>query len=229
MTLPRHLAIIMDGNGRWAEARGLSRSEGHRAGTEAAREIVRACRSMGIAFLTLYTFSQENWQRPAGEVHFLFELLRDFLSQELPQLEANDIRLKVLGDLAGIPGGARHVLQHAIARTAQCQSMTLALALNYSGRQEIVQACQKLVQQGLPITEENLTRHLTTADMPDPDLILRTGGELRLSNFLLFQSAYSELYFTETPWPEFTPDHLQEALVDFARRQRRFGRTVPVS
>ncbi|MBC7355585.1 MAG: di-trans,poly-cis-decaprenylcistransferase [Desulfomicrobiaceae bacterium] len=223
MPILSHLAIIMDGNGRWAQARGLARSAGHRAGTLAAREIVREARRLEIPNLTLYTFSRENWRRPPQEIAFLFELLREFLSQELPELERTGIRLRVLGELDDIPTPTRQVLQHALRRTAHGSAMTLALALNYSGRLEIVRACQKLAQQKEVITEASLAAHLFTADMPDPDLIIRTGGELRLSNFLLFQSAYSELYFTDTPWPEFSPEHLHRALEDFRRRQRRFG------
>ncbi len=225
MALPAHLAIIMDGNGRWAQARGLARSAGHRAGTMAAREIVREARRLGIAYLTLYTFSRENWRRPPHEVAYLFELLREFLSQELPELERNGIQLRILGDLTEIPQPCRQVLLHALARTAKGTAMTLALALNYSGREEILRACQSLAAEGLPMTEEAIAARLWTAGMPDPDLIIRTGGELRLSNFLLFQSAYSELYFTDTLWPDFTPTHLACALEDFAHRQRRFGQT----
>lgn len=224
MPILSHLAIIMDGNGRWAQTRGLARSAGHRAGTVAAREIVREVRRLEIPHLTLYAFSRENWRRPPQEIASLFGLLGEFLSQELAELEGTGIRLRVLGELDDIPTPTRQVLQHALRRTARGSAMTLALALNYSGRLEIVRACQKLAeQQPSTITEEALAAQLFTAGMPDPDLIIRTGGELRLSNFLLFQSAYSELYFTNTPWPEFTPEHLHRALEDFRQRQRRFG------
>jgi undecaprenyl diphosphate synthase len=218
----------MDGNGRWAKARGLSRSDGHRAGTETAREIVRECRKLGIPFLTLYTFSKENWARPQQEVGYLFGLLKDFLTQELPSLLEQDIRLNVLGDLDGLPLATRQVLRHAMDKTARCTSMTLNLALNYSGRHEILRACQALLRRGVEpnaLTEDMFAAELFTAGMPDPDLILRTSGEKRLSNYLLFQSAYSELFFTDTPWPDFHASELHAALADFSARQRRFGTT----
>ncbi|GAB1411160.1 polyprenyl diphosphate synthase [Desulfovibrionales bacterium] len=227
----KHLAIIMDGNGRWARARGLDRSAGHQAGTEAAREIVRECRILGIPMLTLYTFSTENWSRPAQEVNFLFTLLKDFLREELPSLVEQSIRLTVLGELNDLPLSTRQVVRHAISKTATCTAMTLNLALNYSGRQEILRACQSLIRAGVAaedITEDRFRSHLYTAGMPDPDLIIRTSGEMRLSNYLLFQSAYSELYFTDTPWPDFHPQHLRTALEDFQHRQRRFGATGDV-
>jgi undecaprenyl diphosphate synthase len=223
-----HLAIIMDGNGRWAKARGLSRSDGHKAGTETAREIVRECRKLGIPYLTLYTFSKENWSRPQQEVGYLFGLLRDFLTQELPSLLEQDIRLNVLGDLEDLPLATRQVLRHAMDKTSRCLSMTLNLALNYSGRHEILRACQALLRRGVApdaLTEDAFAAELFTAGMPDPDLILRTSGEKRLSNYLLFQSAYSELLFTDTPWPDFHAPELHTALADYAARQRRFGTT----
>ncbi len=223
-----HLAIIMDGNGRWARARGLDRSAGHKAGTETAREIVRECRKLGIPYLTLYTFSKENWSRPKQEVGFLFNLLKDFLSEELPSLLEQSIRLNVLGDLEGLPLPTRQVLRHAMDKTRDCTAMNLNLALNYSGRHEILRACESLLQQQIKpgdLTEDMFAAHLYTASMPDPDLILRTSGELRLSNYLLFQSAYSELYFTEVPWPDFHTPELHAALDEYASRQRRFGAT----
>ncbi|NLY41706.1 MAG: isoprenyl transferase [Desulfovibrionales bacterium] len=228
----KHLAIIMDGNGRWARARGLDRSAGHKAGTETAREIVTECRTLGIPVLTLYTFSTENWSRPTQEINFLFTLLKDFLSAELPSLVEQSIRLVVLGELDGLPLPTRQVVRHAMAKTASCSAMTLNLALNYSGRQEILRACQSLIRAGAgadDITEARFRAHLYTADMPDPDLIIRTSGEMRLSNYLLFQSAYSELYFTDIPWPDFHPRHLHTALDDFQHRQRRFGSTGDVA
>jgi len=223
-----HLAIIMDGNGRWAKARGLERSAGHKAGTETAREIVRECRKLGIPYLTLYTFSRENWSRPKQEVGFLFSLLRDFLSAELPSLVEQSIRLNVLGEIDELPLATRQVLRHAMEKTADCTAMNLNLALNYSGRHEILRACQSLLRQGVQpdaLTEEMFARELYTSGMPDPDLILRTSGELRLSNYLLFQSAYSELYFTDVAWPDFHAAELNAALADYAARQRRFGTT----
>lgn len=228
MPVLTHLAIIMDGNGRWAKARGRSRSDGHKAGTETAREIVRECRTLGIPFLTLYTFSKENWSRPAQEVSFLFTLLRDFLTQELPSLLEQSIRLNILGELRDIPTATRHVLTHAMRQTAACSAMTLNLALNYSGREEIVRACRTLLANGVhpeALTPELFAAHLYTAGMPDPDLIVRTSGEQRLSNYLLFQSAYSELYFTDIPWPDFHTPELHAALDAYVCRQRRFGTT----
>lgn len=223
-----HLAIIMDGNGRWARARGLERSAGHKAGTETAREIVRECRKLGIPFLTLYTFSKENWSRPKQEVGFLFNLLKDFLSEELPSLLEQSIRLNVLGELDELPLPTRQVLRHAMDKTSACTAMTLNLALNYSGRHEILRACQALLKRQVKpgeLTEEIFAAELYTASMPDPDLILRTSGELRLSNYLLFQSAYSELYFTDVAWPDFHGPELHAALAEYASRQRRFGTT----
>lgn len=223
-----HLAIIMDGNGRWAKARDLSRSDGHRAGATTVREIVQECRKLGIPYLTLYAFSKENWSRPKQEVTFLFTLLKDFLEVELPTLLEQDISLKVLGDLDGLPLATRSILQHAINKTSACTSMILSLALNYSGRHEIIQACQALLAQKInpaDLNEELFASHLYTAEIPDPDLILRTSGEQRLSNYLLFQSAYSELYFTDVAWPDFNAQDLHLALNDYAKRQRRFGTT----
>jgi undecaprenyl diphosphate synthase len=224
----KHLAIIMDGNGRWARARGLDRSAGHKAGTETAREIVRECRKIGIPYLTFYTFSKENWSRPKQEVGFLFTLLKDFLGQELPSLLEQSIRLNVLGDIDELPLATRQVLRHAMDKTAGCSAMNLNLALNYSGRHEILRACQALLRKQVKpesLTEEMFAAQLYTAGMPDPDLILRTSGELRLSNYLLFQSAYSEFYFTDVAWPDFHVPELHAALEDYASRQRRFGTT----
>lgn len=226
--MPAHVAIIMDGNGRWATQRGLSRSEGHRAGTEAARAIVTEARTIGIRHLTMYTFSRENWNRPKSEVKFLFELLVDFLGHELANLERQSIRLNVFGALEDLPAATRMALQHAMKRTARCDAMMLNLALNYSGREEILRACRDLVKDGVSpadITEETFAARLYTAGQPDPDLVIRTSGEVRISNYLLFQSAYSEFYFTDTLWPDFTPAELHKALEAFAGRKRRFGRT----
>ena len=223
-----HLAIIMDGNGRWAKARGLDRSAGHKAGTETAREIVKECRRLGIPCLTLYTFSKENWSRPKQEVGFLFNLLKDFLSAELPSLVEQSIRLNVLGEIDELPMATRQVLRHAMERTRGCTAMNLNLALNYSGRHEILRACQALLGKGVrpaDLTEDMFAAELYTAGQPDPDLIIRTSGELRLSNYLLFQSAYSELYFTDTAWPDFHAPELAAALADYSSRQRRFGTT----
>lgn len=223
---PQHVAIIMDGNGRWAAARGLPRSEGHKAGTQSARRIVEECLDLGISHLTLYTFSKENWKRPKAEVSFLFGLLVDFIAKELPSLEKRGVQLRVLGDVEGLPFAVRKALGHACERTAANTAMVLNLALNYSGREEILRACRLCMeagQKGGSVTEDALAEHLYTAGQPDPDLIIRTSGELRLSNFLLFQSAYSELHFTDALWPDFGAQHLHSALDDFALRKRRFG------
>ncbi|MHC1713684.1 MAG: polyprenyl diphosphate synthase [Solidesulfovibrio sp.] len=222
------MAIIMDGNGRWATMRGLSRSEGHRAGTEAARAIITRCRELGIGHLTLYAFSKENWGRPADEVKFLFDLLVRFLNRELDMLLKQSIRFTLLGEMAELPLAARKVLAHVIAKTAHCTEMTLNLALNYSGREEILRACRRLAAQGVvaeDITEERLSAELYTAGQPDPDLIIRTSGEQRLSGYLLWQSAYSEFAFPATLWPDFTPEQLDIVLADYQSRSRRFGLT----
>ncbi len=218
----------MDGNGRWATMRGLPRSEGHRAGVESARGIVTRCRELGIGHLTLYTFSKENWGRPADEIKFLFDLLVRFLTKELDTLLAQSIRFKVLGELDELPLAARTVLSRVITKTAHCEAMTLNLALNYSGREEILRACRRLAAKGLApeaVTEEALAAELYTAGQPDPDLIIRTSGEMRLSGYLLWQSAYSEFAFPETLWPDFTPDCLDAILADYCNRTRRFGLT----
>ena len=224
----RHIAVIMDGNGRWAQSRGLSRSDGHNAGSETVRAIVRECRAMGLEYLTLYTFSRENWGRPKEEIHFLFDLLVTFLGKELPELLKQRIRLRVAGETEKLPAAARKALAHAINKTASCEAMTLTLALNYSGRDEIARACARIVAGGAKpeeVTPELIAENLYTAGYPDPDLVIRTSGELRTSNFLPFQTAYSEFYFTPTLWPDFTPEELHNAIAEFAARDRRFGKT----
>ena len=226
--LPAHIAIIMDGNGRWAQQHGLSRSEGHKAGVRAAKAIVTECRSLGIRHLTLYTFSQENWGRPKEEVALLFQLLVRFLGEELPSMERNNIRLRVFGEIEGLPLASRTALKHAMNRTEHCTGMTVNLALNYSGREEILRAVRSLISDGVKaedVTEAALQERLYSCGQPDPDLVIRTSGELRLSNYLLFQTAYSELYFTGVFWPDFSPEELRRALADYAQRNRRFGLT----
>ena len=228
MHIPAHIAIIMDGNGRWAKQRGLKRTEGHRAGTETARAVVTRCRELGVKHLTLYTFSKENWSRPKDEVKTLFDLLTTFLTKEEKSLKEQGIRLKVLGELDDMPLTVRQVLKHVMRQTDNCTDMTLNLALNYSGRDDILRATRALVAKGIPaeeITEENFTAELWTAGQPDPDLIIRTSGELRLSNYLLFQCAYSEFYFTDIYWPDFSPEELDNAIRELNKRQRRFGKT----
>ena len=216
----------MDGNGRWAQRKNLPRSEGHNQGTKSARAIVEESRRLNIPYLTLYAFSRENWTRPKEEISFLFGLLTRFLTGELQTLIKQDIRLNILGDITDLPLPARKAVEHTCSKTRSCKSMTLNLALNYSGRFEIVRACRLMLEQGLSpveVTEENFNNYLYTAGQPDPDLIIRTSGELRISNYLLYQSAYSELYFTPTLWPDFTPGELHLALEEYASRQRRLG------
>jgi undecaprenyl diphosphate synthase len=216
----------MDGNGRWAVKRDLPRSAGHRAGAEAVRALITECRKLHIPYLTLYTFSKENWSRPVEEVNLLFDLLVQFLTEELPELMRQDIRLMLLGEADALPLAARRTLRHACSKTAGNKAMTLNLALNYSGREEITRACRQLIADGVPadqVTPGTVAERLYTAGQPDPDLVIRTSGELRTSNFLLYQTAYSEFYFTPTLWPDFTAEELHRAIADFSGRDRRFG------
>lgn len=224
--LPQHIAIIMDGNGRWANARGLPRAEGHRAGAKTVHKIVEACRQLNLPYLTLYAFSSENWSRPPAEIAALFSLLLEFLTVETPVMEKQGIALNVIGDLSGLPGPQRAALRHSMAKTAKGEAMRLNLALNYGGRAEIIQAVRRVAAEHInqeEITEESFGKLLYTCGQPDPDLLIRTSGELRLSNFLLYQCAYSELYFTPTLWPDFDAAELNKAISSFASRQRRFG------
>lgn len=218
----------MDGNGRWAKRQGLDRSAGHRAGANTAHDIVTEARTVGIHHLTLYTFSKENWSRPQKEVGFLFDLLADYLTRNTPSLLDQSIRLRILGEIDELPVIARQIVRKTCEKTKHCEAMVLNLALNYSGREEILRATRALIASHTPleaITESSFKDHLYTAGQPDPDLIIRTSGELRLSNYLLFQSAYSELYFTDILWPDFKPEHFRHALEEFANRNRRFGTT----
>jgi undecaprenyl diphosphate synthase len=217
----------MDGNGRWAEARGLPRADGHRAGAVAVRTVTTVCRTIGIRHITLYTFSSENWGRPKAEIQHLFSLLMEFLGKEIPIMEENGIALNVLGDMAALPLGARATLARGIKRTAGGLDMTLNLAINYGGRAELVHAVQTLIRSGASpadVTEQSLAERLYTKGLPDPDLLIRTGGEQRLSNFLLYQCAYTEWYFTPVLWPDFREEHLRIALEAYAARSRRFGK-----
>lgn len=218
----------MDGNGRWAKARGLPRTEGHKAGAKTVRQVVTHCRELGIGHLTLYAFSSENWSRPPQEITALFGLLLDFLKVETPLMERNGIRLNVFGEFAALPAPQRKALRWAMDRTAHCGDMRLNLALNYGGRTELVQAFRRMTEAGVKpdqLDEGMISSWLYTAGQPDPDLLIRTSGELRLSNFLLYQCAYSELYFTKVLWPDFDETELDKALEDFAGRSRRFGGT----
>ena len=230
--VPRHVAIIMDGNGRWAEQRHRPRLFGHKAGVDSVREIVETAREIGIEVLTLYAFSTENWGRPTFEVSGLMTLLKSYLQSELRTMVRNDVRLHCLGDQDRLPEDVRAVLRQVIAETSSCRGMTLNLALSYGGRCELVGAVRELArkcQQGLldwnTLAEAEISGHLFTAGQPDPDLLIRTGGEHRLSNFLLWQASYAELYFTEIRWPDFRKQQFLDAIQTFLLRQRRFGQT----
>ncbi len=232
MSLPRHLAIIMDGNGRWAEERSLPRVEGHRIGALAVHRTVRSCRELGIGYLTLYAFSAQNWARPSEEVGALMQLLLDYIHRERREILDNDIRLKTIGDTDNLPSFVRLPLRALISESANNRGMVLTLALSYGGREELVRAARTLafqVDQGerLPddIDAEAFEAALYTSGQPDPDLLIRTSGEERLSNFLLWQLAYTELHFVPVCWPDFDREHLDIALRRFATRERRFGKT----
>lgn len=214
----------MDGNGRWAKQRHMPRLFGHRAGMESVREAVRGCRKLGVRYLTLYAFSSENWARPSLEVRGLMQLLQQYLKKELPELHRNGVQLRTIGRTDALPAGAQKELSKAIAATAGNSDLVLNLALNYGGRQEIVDACNRLLREGRKhVDEKEFERHLDTAGCPDPDLLIRTSGEMRISNYLLWQLAYTEFYMTPVCWPDFRQAHLAEAIADYQRRQRRFG------
>ena len=230
--LPRHVAIIMDGNGRWAKREGLARMFGHRKGVETVHKITEAAAEMGIEYLTLYTFSTENWNRPKEEVDALMGLLVDTIAKETPTLMKNNIRLETIGDLSRLPEQTRNRFVGCIRETNKNTGLTLVIALSYSARWEIVRATQMIAVAVKndqffveDINEETISSFMTTHDMPDPDLLIRTSGELRISNFLLWQLAYSELYFTDCLWPEFTEEEFYHAIVDYQHRERRFGKT----
>ena len=232
--LPRHVAIIMDGNGRWAQQRKLPRIEGHRAGAESVRQIVRACGELGIDYLTLYAFSVENWDRPKAEVTALMRLLEFYLKQEIPELNKNNVRLAAIGRIHELPQSAQRQLERSIEALKNNTGLTLVLALSYGGRAEIVDAMRAVAREVkagrlevADIDEKVISRHLYTRSIPDPDLLVRTSGELRVSNFLLWQISYAEIYVTETLWPDFRKPQLLEAVDDYSRRHRRFGRVHP--
>lgn len=218
----RHVAIIMDGNGRWAKKRLLPRVAGHKAGVEAVRNIVRAAGDMGIEAMTLYAFSSENWKRPEDEVNDLMGLMKRFILSDLDEFAANDVKLKVIGNWRALAPDVVALIENALERTSGNKRTTLAVALNYGAQDELVRAAQAAAATG-EISEAAIAAHLDTADMPPLDLLIRTSGEVRLSNFLLWQSAYAELYFTDILWPDFKPADLQAALDHFARRDRRYG------
>lgn len=230
--LPRHIAVIMDGNGRWAKEKGEDRLYGHYHGVESVRQIVEGCAALGIEYLTLYAFSTENWDRPAQEVSGLMELLVSTIRKEVETLNKNNIRLHVIGDLTMMPEFARNELKEAIEITAKNTGLNLVMALSYSGRWELMEAVKSIataVERGQlkagDINEQVFQQHLSTRNFPDPELMIRTSGEFRISNFLLYQLAYSELYFTEVCWPDFRKENLYAALIDYQRRERRFGKT----
>ena len=230
-----HVAITMDGNGRWAQQRGKPRLYGHRAGAENAKAIVLAAPDMGVTHLTLYAFSTENWKRPSVEVQGIFRLLEEFFQRELDVLAGHGIRVNVIGDRRGLPGSVRSVIDRSEEMTRSGRKMVVNIALNYGGRWDIVHSMQAIaadIQAGrigpCDITEEVVESRLSTSGQPDPDLLIRTGGEQRISNFLLWQCAYSEMYVTPVLWPDFSPQHLKEALLEFESRHRRFGALGPM-
>ncbi len=226
--LPLHVAIIMDGNGRWATQRNLPRLEGHVAGIESVRETVTATREIGIPYLTLYAFSKENWSRPKEEVQGLLHLLELYLQKELPMMMEHQIRFRAIGELDDLPKKLQVMLNDVMEKTRRHRELTLSIALSYSGRQEILRAVRSVLQdlkagRVKRVDERSFSKYLYTAAMPDPDLLIRTSGEMRLSNFLLWQMAYTEIYVTETFWPDFRREAYEEALMEFTRRERRFG------
>jgi undecaprenyl diphosphate synthase len=224
--IPKHIAVIMDGNGRWARQRGLPRLAGHRAGTENIRDIVNACATIGVSYLTLFAFSTENWSRPSAEIEGLMLILREFIDRETQALHEQEVQLRHIGRMEGLSEELCKKIHYAIDLTRNNTRLTLALAFNYGGRRDIVDAVRSIVSKGLnpeTISEETMSAHLSTEGIPDPDLIIRTSGEWRLSNFLIWEAAYSEYWTTPVFWPDFTVDHLHQAVHDYGRRERRFG------
>ena len=226
--IPRHIAIIMDGNGRWARKRGLSRSMGHREGSVTLKKIVEACYNLGVKYLTVYAFSTENWSRPKEEVDELMKLLLEYLKNAEKELKGKNVRIRVIGDRKRLPAEIVSEIERVEEKTSHNDGLIFIIALNYGGRQEIVDAVNAIaedIKNGniTEINEEVISQRLYTRDIPDPDLLIRTSGELRLSNFLIWQSSYSELFFSDVLWPDFTPKHLEEAILSYQGRQRRFG------
>lgn len=225
--VPYHLAIIMDGNGRWAQERGKPRHEGHRAGTENLRRILRACSRFGIKILTIYAFSTENWRRPPTEIAFLMRILEHVIDRELADLNANGVQLRHLGSLEKLQNNLQKKVLEAVEMTRHNDRLILNVAFNYGGRDEIARAVQRIIADGIPaeaITPDLISYYLSTAGQDDPDLIIRTSGEMRVSNFLIWQGAYAEYYITPTYWPDFDDEHLYEALLEYSQRERRFGK-----
>jgi undecaprenyl diphosphate synthase len=228
--IPRHIGIIMDGNGRWAESRGLPRIEGHRRGVERSKEVIEVAVELGLKALTLFTFSTENWRRPTAEVATLMRLLEIYLKRELEGLIKNDIVFRSIGEIWRLPDHIQSIISEAEKKTSSNKGMILAIALSYSGRNEILRAVKKAIRSGIApdeLTEEGFSAFLDTSGIPHPDLIIRTSGEMRISNFLLWQAAYSEFFFTDTLWPDFSEDEFLLAIQDYQRRERRFG-AIPV-
>ncbi len=223
--IPQHIAIVMDGNGRWAKQRHLPRLAGHKQGVEALRGIIMACHELGVAALTVFAFSSENWKRPQDEVSGLLELMGLALSREVPRLKAQGVRLHFVGEKAGLSERLLKTFATAEANTASGQGLQLNICFNYGGRWDMAQAAQQVAAKGLPLTPEHIDQHMALAHVPDPDLLIRTGGEYRISNFLLWQCAYSELYFSDALWPDFNRAALESAIASFAQRERRFGQT----
>ena len=221
--LPRHIAIIMDGNGRWAKKRGLPRTAGHKVGAEVFRDIATYCQELGIEYLTIYAFSTENWKRPKDEVDVLMSLLEQYLQEAIDTMERDHIRLRVLGDVAGLSPQLQRMIDETNAISTHYQGFQANICLNYGGRAEILRAARLCAEAGEEWTEENFSKYLWSAGIPDPELIIRPSGELRLSNFLLWQCAYSEFYFCDTLWPDFKRKDLDLAIIDFQHRDRRFG------
>jgi undecaprenyl diphosphate synthase len=230
ITVPSHIAIIMDGNGRWAKARSFSRMAGHKAGIDRAQEIVKECSRLGVKYLTLYAFSMENWQRPAEEVSNLMTLMRYYLKNEATSLHKNDIKVKIIGDIKKLDKDLQQSIHNLMELTKNNKTMELIIALSYSSREEIIEAAKKIAQDYKDekvaiddITPEIFSNYLYTKNIPDPDLLIRTSGELRISNFLIWQMAYTEFYFTKTSWPDFTKEDLNIAIEEFNKRERRYG------
>lgn len=223
--LPQHIAIIMDGNGRWAKKRNKSRIEGHKAGIKSVKEVVEVSRKLGIKFLTLYAFSKENWGRPKEEVYALMNLLYGYLGSEYKRLMKHRIKLKVIGNIYDLPKYVQRRLLSIMRKTEKNDGMTVTLALSYSGRDEILRAVNKALKEKKEISEDEFRKFLDTAEIPDPDFLIRTSGEMRISNFLLYQIAYTELYITKVYWPDFRKDEFYKAIIDYQKRERRFGLT----
>ena len=221
--MPTHIAVIMDGNGRWAKEKGLNRTSGHEEGAKVVREITTHCSDLGVKYLTLYAFSTENWNRPKLEVQFLMKLLERYFKSELPIYIKNNVKFKAIGDISKFSQSLKNIIRNTEEKTAHCSGLTQILALNYGSRDEIIRAVKRLNSSNLEVTEQNLNDALDTVNIPDVDLLIRTSGEVRISNFLLWQIAYAEMFFTSTYWPEFNSNELDDIISDFTKRERRFG------